>query len=325
MKRLFLLVSIVALLLGAASVATAQTGVTWTMQVYDNPYLIDPVEVATTSDRIFYEWGFGGPASGIVDNFSIRFGTETFFPAGTYRFYVDADDQVRLSIDERSIIDTLNGGQTEQTLIADVQLAGMHRLQIDYREFTGVAYLKVSWQNVLDIGKPTPGAPAATVQATTLNVRNFPSTVGTDVITKVSAGAVYPVVGRLADNSWWQIQANGVTGWVFGALVRVENGGAVPVISPQVSGSTPGTGSTAAPSPTGFNATTLANLRLRSTPQITNNTLTTIPRGAVVPVLGRNSNTSWLQVNYNGQVGWVSIAFLSIEPPLIVDNVPVNG
>lgn len=325
MKRLFLLVSIVALLLGAASLTAAQTGVTWTMQIYDNAYLIDPADVTTTSDRIFYEWGFGGPAAGIVDNFSVRFGTETFFPAGTYRFYVDADDQVRLSIDERSIIDTLNGGQIGQTLTADVQLAGMHRMQIDYREFTGIAYLKVSWQNVLDIGKPTPGAPAVTVQATTLNVRNFPNTVGTDVITKVSAGAVYPVVGRLGDNSWWQIQANGVTGWVFGGLVRVDNGDAAPVINPQAPSGTPSTGSTVAPSPTGFNGTTLANLRLRSTPQITNNTLTTIPRGTIVPVLGRNSNTSWLQVSYNGQVGWVSIAFLSIEPPLVVDRVPVNG
>ncbi len=323
MRRYTLLVVIFALLTAALSLSAAQAGVTWKVDIYNNPYLIDPPQSQTTiTGPIFYEWGFSGPISGVVDNFSMRFGTEVFFPAGTYRFYVQADDQVRLSIDERSIISTLEFGQTDQVLTADIALSGTHRIQVDYREFTGVAYLKVSWQNVADIGKPTPGAPAATVLATTLNVRSFPSTVGSTVLTKVNAGGVYPVVGRLADNSWWQIQANGQTGWVFGQLVRVENGGSVAVVNPQPPTTS---GSTNVGSPTGFNATTLTNLRLRATPRITNNTLTTIPAGTVVPILGRNSNTSWLQVNFNGQIGWVSIGFVSIDPPLVIDNVPVTG
>jgi len=322
MRRFTLLVVSFALLMGAVSLTAAQTGVTWKVDIYNNPYLINPPQSQTTvTGPIFYEWGFDGPVSGVVNNFSMRFGTETFFPAGTYRFYVQADDQVRLSIDERTTISTLEFGQTDQVLTADVTLGGTHRLQVDYREFTGVAYLKVSWQNVADIGKPTPGAPAATVLATTLNVRSFPSTIGSTIITKVNAGAVYPVVGRLADNSWWLIQANGQTGWVFGQLVRVENGGSVAVVNPQPTT----TGGSAIGSPTGFNATTLTNLRLRSTPRITNNTLTTIPAGTIVPILGRNSNTSWVQVNFNGQVGWVSIGFISIDPPLLIDRVPVTG
>ncbi len=324
MRRWTLFAVVFALLISAASLTTAQQGVTWKVDIFNNAYLINPPQSQTTiTGPIFYEWGFSGPVSGVVDNFSMRFGTETFFPAGTYRFYVQADDQVRLSIDERSIINTLESGQTDQVMTADVTLAGPHRLQVDYREFTGVAYLKVSWQNIADIGKPTPGAPAATVLATTLNVRNFPSTVGSTVITKVSAGGVYPVVGRLADSSWWQIQANGQTGWVYNPLVRVDNGGSVGVVNPQPATVNNGGGNVG--SPTGFNATTLTNLRLRSTPRITNNTVTTIPSGTVVPIVGRNGNTSWVQVNFNGQVGWVSIAFISIDPPLIINNVPVTG
>jgi uncharacterized protein YraI len=316
---------LVALLVGAVGMSvSAQTGVVWNAQFYDNPFLSDPPVLEKTVDKIEYEWFFGSPDPLVpVDNFSIRFGTDTFFNAGTYRFSVQADDLVRLSIDERSIIDTFGGGQTGQVLTADVTLAGVHHLQVDYREVEGLALVKVSWQNVLDIGKPTPGAPAATVLANTLNVRDFPATVGTNVLTKINRGQVYGVVARLADSSWWQINVNGVNGWVFGQLVSVANGAAVPIVSPSAPTVTV---TQPVASPTGFTATTLTNLRLRADPRVSgNNTLTTIPRGTQVAIVGRNATASWLQVNFDGQVGWVSAAFTSITPPLILNLVPVNG
>jgi len=324
-KSVMLVLALAALLVGALGfTVSAQTNVVWNAEFYDNAFLIDPPVLEKTVDKIDYEWFFGSPDPLIpADNFSIRFGTDTFFNAGTYRFSVQADDQVRLSIDERTIIDTFAGGQTDQVLTADVTLAGVHHLQVDYRENGGIALLKVSWQNVLDIGKPTPGAPAATILANTLNVRDFPATVGTNILTRVNRGQVYGVVARLADSSWWQINVNGVNGWVFGQLVSVVNGAAVPVVNPTaptVTVTPPVT------SPTGFTATPLTNLRLRSDPRISgNNTLTTIPRGTPVAIVGRNANASWLQVNFDNQIGWVSAAFVSINPPLILNQVPVNG
>jgi uncharacterized protein YraI len=87
--------------------------------------------------------------------------------------------------------------------------------------------------------------PAGACQVVTrgqfVNVRSGPGT-GFAVLTQLAPTAAAPVIGRLPDNSWFQINVNGVLGWVSAAVVTLGgncSGVSVvipptPVISPSV-------------------------------------------------------------------------------------------
>jgi hypothetical protein len=65
-----------------------------------------------------------------------------------------------------------------------------------------------------------------------LNVRSLPSTQG-NIITTLSAGTVVPVVGRLGDNSWWQVRIGAIVGWVSAPFTTLygSNCAVIPVIN----------------------------------------------------------------------------------------------
>lgn len=77
------------------------------------------------------------------------------------------------------------------------------------------------------LASPTPIPPSATLEfaqavATTIgNVRAGPGT-SYPAIGRTAAGQVYLVTGRSADDSWWQIEFHGRTGWVIDSLVTVR-------------------------------------------------------------------------------------------------------
>jgi hypothetical protein len=76
---------------------------------------------------------------------------------------------------------------------------------------------------------PTP-QPMAIVDTETLNVRGGPGT-DYDILGVVNKGDELVIVGRLADNSWYQIDYKRQKGWIFGGLVIAENADDVPVIT----------------------------------------------------------------------------------------------
>lgn len=53
-----------------------------------------------------------------------------------------------------------------------------------------------------------------------LNLRQGPST-DFPVLTVLSAGQSVPIIGRLGDNSWWQVRSGTTVGWVFAELTDV--------------------------------------------------------------------------------------------------------
>jgi N-acetylmuramoyl-L-alanine amidase len=63
-----------------------------------------------------------------------------------------------------------------------------------------------------------------------LNVRSGPG-LSYDILTVIGFGETYPIVGRNADGSWWQLNVNGLIGWVSGALIAVNNEQQVPITS----------------------------------------------------------------------------------------------
>lgn len=68
---------------------------------------------------------------------------------------------------------------------------------------------------------------------------------------------------------------------------------------------------------------TLYSVRLREGPGTDFAVLATIPFNVVVPAVGRNEDSSWIQVKYEGQTGWIAARFVSVRGSL--DSLPIGG
>lgn len=134
----------------AATPAEAQN-VTWRGEYYNNAILQDPPAFTRNDSAIAFNWGLGSPGDGVnADNFSVRWATDVSLAPGNYRFYAQADDNVRVTFDfNTTVIDTF-GGTVGQLVTGDVQVAtaGTYHIQVDYREVTDVAYAFVSFANL---------------------------------------------------------------------------------------------------------------------------------------------------------------------------------
>lgn len=324
------LMTLLVAILAVAGVASAQTSqASWKVSYYNNLFLSDPAVLETTIGQINFDWGVASPAAGVsIDNWSARFGTEVTFPAGTYRFVLRADDEARLSINERAVINTLDAAQPGATLTVDVALEGTYKLQIDYRERVGTAFLSLTWQDVRTIGIPTatptavvispnpsqPTGVTAVVLASVLNLRSEPS-VGGAILAKLGRSQTYGVVGKNADSSWYKLAVGGQQGWASAAFLSVNNPSAVPVVST---------------TPVGINPSdvlvrTALRLNFRSAPATTSTVLSVVPAATQLRVLARSADSAWLKVQFAGQEGWVAAAFVRAVANFNLGALPIQG
>ncbi|MCU0465220.1 MAG: SH3 domain-containing protein [Anaerolineae bacterium] len=208
-------------------------------------------------------------------------------------------------------------------MTAEVALAGTHKLQIDYREITGTANLSLRWQDVRTVGltptptpTPAPAVPTgltATVNAAVLNVRSEPSINGV-ILTKITRNQVYSVVGRNADSTWFQLDVNGQRGWASGAFLTVSDADTVTVVD-------------TAPISVNPNDVLVRNsvrLNFRSGPATSFESLAVIPARTTLKVIGRNGDSSWLRVEYDGRQGWVVLNFVQAVTDLNFTTIPVS-
>ncbi|MDL1900276.1 hypothetical protein FBR02_05850 [Anaerolineae bacterium CFX9] len=129
-----------------------------------------------------------------------------------------------------------------------------------------------------------PNGPCAVAssQGATINIRSGPST-STPVVAQLPNQQVALVIGRLPDNSWYQVNFNGVIGWISGSVVVI--GGqcaAVPFI-------------TLTPTPPGFTATpTPTNTQASTSTPTPSNTPAPSPtlNFSLPPVFGSTALTS---------------------------------
>ena len=70
-------------------------------------------------------------------------------------------------------------------------------------------------------------------------------------------------------------------------------------------------------------ATTQFDLNFREGPGLNWEILDIIPGGETIPVIGRTASTAWMQVVYDGQLGWISTQFTVWSGDIIA--VPVDG
>ncbi len=161
------------------------------------------------------------------------------------------------------------------------------------------------------------------------NVRVLPA-LGADVRGSVPAGYVFDIVtGRSADGEWFRVDFNGDEGWVNITTLTIIEGdvNALPVADPR----TIPYGGFEAPR-AGLSAATSATvgrlldfLRVRAGPSTAYPVLANAPRNAVVPILGRTVGNNWIQINFEGTLGWVSTRYVEIQNSATLLGVPIDG
>lgn len=160
------------------------------------------------------------------------------------------------------------------------------------------------------------------------NVRVSPA-LGADVIASVSSGYPFYANGRSPDNEWLRIDFNGGEGWVnVATLVILEgNSNDLPVADPRTipygGFGSPRAGLTSATS--NVQAKLSTGLRLRSGPSTAYTELAYPPRYSIVPLLGRTASNAWIQINFEGSLGWVAAQYLEILNGASIASLPIDG
>jgi uncharacterized protein YraI len=294
--------------------AGAQVGTTiWTGEYFSNANLAGPASAIIQESSPSHDWGLGSPIGGLpADYFSARW-TAVEYLDGTYQVSLRADDGVRFYVDGSLIVNQWQPSPGN-TYTANLGVsAGQHTLVIEYFEAGGYAFLQYGLLSVISTPIPTSN-PTATVTTNQLNVRNIPNPCTGAVLTRISLGQVYPIVGKNADTSWLQLNVNGTMGWVNATYVSATQLHLVPVTDP-------GTRPFCTPT-TSATATVIAFfLNVRQTPDpVYGAVITRISFGQTYPVIGKNPDVSWLLLNVNGTPGWVRSRFVIATG---LENVPV--
>ncbi len=153
-----LLLALVLLSVFGLQPAAAQNGNWWQVDYYPNMEWRGPAVYTQYANFADFTWGTAAPGPNMpAQNYTARLTTDAFFYAGYYRFNVLADDEVRISVNNVTFFDTVDRGQSGKAFSVDIPFAqGPSRVVIDFRQFTGPAYLHVSWGYV----KPGPSYPS---------------------------------------------------------------------------------------------------------------------------------------------------------------------
>jgi uncharacterized protein YraI len=161
-----------------------------------------------------------------------------------------------------------------------------------------------------------------------VNVRLYPA-IGAEVLGFVEAGWRAPATGRSPDNQWIRIDFNGEEGWLgFPVINLFGDINSLPVADPRSipygGFESPRSGLTSASSPISGRLAD-SGLRVRGGPSRAYPVLANAPRYTVFPLLGRTANNAWLQVNFEGTLGWVATRYVEIQNGASIISLPIDG
>jgi hypothetical protein len=118
-------------------------------EYWSNDSLSGAPTLARNDEEIDFSWGAGAPAAGLpADDFSVRWFRETTFDPAIYLLYAQADDGIRVYLDEQVVLNEWHTSDGEDVYVAEVVLSGVHRLVVEYYEQGGDALVKFWWKRV---------------------------------------------------------------------------------------------------------------------------------------------------------------------------------
>jgi uncharacterized protein YraI len=314
----------------------AEFGTGWRAEFYSDTDLSDREATIENINGINFNWDNDQPeVNGEQidvgpEDFSVRFTSNQNFAAGTYQFVVAADDGARVIIDGQTVLDEFRERPLTTNTFNLSLSAGSHSITVEHVQFEGRSSIQFQWflQGATTGTVPanvTPGTPVpttttipplgATVNSSVrgLALRTGPY-LGATLITSLAQGNLYPILGKSNDEggayTWYLLQAGTQTGWASGRYLTIQGDinsvGFVGSVFDQIDNA-PDTGVVAAPR---------AVMNLRRRPSIRAEKIGSIPWGAQTQLIGRTvtgPNNNWLQVRYNGQVGWIYAPFVNIR------------
>ena len=272
----------------------------WTGQYFNNSSLVGGPLVMRQENNPGGNWRLGSPDASIpADNWSARWTTVMWLNGGTYQISAYADDGVRVAINGMWYIYQWHIASAETYEVMFTVPEGYYYFVIEFSELSGQAFLDYE----LTRTRALPATLAyATVTTYRLNVRSIPDPFNGAILTKISRNETYPVMGQNADGTWIEISVNGLRGWVNRSYVLVTGAGALPV--------TYG----GEPQETGFFVNAYPNeVNIRSGPGTNYAIVGRMDWDETAPVVGRNANSSWWQIKFNGVIGWVSAQYSTLE------------
>ncbi len=156
------LVATLALLFSAHSAVNAQSGNTWNLFYFDNLNWTGNPAATATVPFLNFNWNGAPPAANMPGaNWTLTATTTAFFNGGQYQFSALADDEVLVMVDNLSIIDTRGKNQVGKWQTHQLGMtAGMHNVQVFYRQFGGASFVNVTWAYAKPGPNPTPTARA---------------------------------------------------------------------------------------------------------------------------------------------------------------------
>jgi hypothetical protein len=163
-----------------------------------------------------------------------------------------------------------------------------------------------------------------------VNVRLYPA-IGAEVIATVNAGYSTNILSRSPDNQWVQVVIAGQLGWIGTPVLAIISGdlNTAPVSDPRTipygGFENPRAGLTSVTSQwTGKLET--SGLRVRGGPGRAYPVLANAPRYTIFSLLGRTADNVWLQVNFEGTLGWVTTQFVELQQGFgTLDALPIDG
>ena len=99
---------------------------------------------------IAFDWYTYGPGGGMPStNFSVRWVQTPNLAGGRYRFYAAVDDGVRITVDDRVVIDNFYREGPVQGVWGEIDLAaGTHTIRVEYRQLGGVAVIDMRYDRI---------------------------------------------------------------------------------------------------------------------------------------------------------------------------------
>lgn len=125
----------------AALAALDCSGDDWYAEYFNNTGLEGSPALVRCDPEINFDWKHRSPDAAVqADDFSVRWTRSVNVEwAGTYRFYANSDDGMRVWVDDVMLIDMWHERQDAWTWYDAYLSLGVHRIRIEYFEHTGSA------------------------------------------------------------------------------------------------------------------------------------------------------------------------------------------